>query len=268
MACEVCDHCLWTTAQTSHSWRKYQERLIPFYLANAGLTRPHCPQPHQALSNLPPWPDEPSPTPASHCAQGVSPGPAASSQGSAISPWARGSSPGCGLPALLGEGRGARCGSSMVTKHSTCPGPAWLPLGRGLCRMCSISIPGLRASMRDQSPCQKATSIYSAFQLPGLGTDRGAAGAPGNCWQGWAMTWTAGRTCRPRRASLPQRPAEALPCSSTPHCRRGVDQGQESWVGCCCRHLRFNEGNEAFQALYLEGHPTCRLCVERDLKRL
>lgn len=108
--------------------------------------------------------------------------PATSSQGSAISPWASGSSQGCGLPALSGEGRGARCGSSTVTKHSTCAGPAWLLLGRGLCRVCSISIPGLRASMRDQSPCQKATSIYSAFQLPGLGTDRGAAGASGNCW--------------------------------------------------------------------------------------
>lgn len=111
-----------------------------------------------------------------------SPGPATSSQGSAISPWASGSSQGCGLPALSGEGRGARCGSSTVTKHSTGAGPAWLLLGRGLCRVCSISIPGLRAGTRGLESLSKNHFHHSAFQLPGLGTDRGAAGASGSCW--------------------------------------------------------------------------------------
>lgn len=222
------------------------------------------PPPHQALSNLPQWPDEPSPTPASHCVQGVSPGPAASSQGSAISPWARGSSQGCGLPALPGEGRGARCGSSMVTKHSTCPGPAWLRLGRPLqdvFRKHSWA-PGQHEGPESLS---KSHFHLQCLSTPRLGYRQRGSRGPWKLLAGWAMTWTAGRTCWPRRASLPQCPAEALPCSSIPHCRRGVDQGQESWVGCCCRHLRFNEGNEAFQALHLEGHPTCCLCVEREI---
>lgn len=179
VACEVCDRWLWTT---STDFSLLEKILSTFLSGKCWAHGAPLPLPHQVLSNLPQRPGEPSPTPASHCAQGASPGPATSSQGSAISPWASGSSQGCGLPALSGEGRGARCGSSTVTKHSTGAGPAWLLLGRGLCRVCSISIPGLRASMRDQSPCQKATSIYSAFQLPGLGTDRGAAGASGNCW--------------------------------------------------------------------------------------
>ena len=72
VACEVCDRCLWTTS-TDFS---FLEKIPSTFLS--GKCWAHwapLPLPHQVLSNLPQWPDEPSPTPASHCAQGVSPGP-------------------------------------------------------------------------------------------------------------------------------------------------------------------------------------------------
>ena len=249
-------------AQTSHSWRKYHQS---FYLANAGLTGPHCPH-HTRLS-------------ATCCngqtshhqhqqvtVRGVR------AQGQPQVPR--------GLPSALGltvalkavgsrlcraKAEVPRCGSSTVTEHSMGPGPARLLLGRGLCRMRSISIPGLQASMRHQSPCQKAAAIFGVFQLPGLGTrQRGSRGVR-KLLAGLGYDLASGADL-PAQARVPSpAPCWGPPLFLHPPLQAWSDQGQESWVGCCCRHLRFNEDNEVFQALHLEGHPAFCLCVEREI---
>lgn len=76
------------------------------------------------------------------------------------------------------------------------------------------------------------------------------------------MVWTVVWTCWPSESPFPSalpRPS-LVPPSPAMQWTKGKSPGR----GFCYRHLRFNEGNEAFQAHQQEGHTTSHPYVERE----